>query len=362
MNNFSSLGLPAFLQSSLLSLNLKIPTPIQAKAIPIALEHRDIIASANTGTGKTLAFLIPLIVKLIDDPKSNALILTPTREIAVQIAGVISQLLNKNRILSHLLLIGGENISRQLQQLRSKPRIIVGTPGRVNDHLSRKSLRLNHTNILVLDETDRMLDMGFGIQLNKIIPHLAKSRQTLMFSATFPEKIIQLAKKYMHNPERIAIGQAKNPIVENLKQSTIKTNQDNKYNTLLQALDNCQGSVLVFVNTKRGVEKLANKLKTKNYSVDALHGDLRQNKRAQIVKNFRAKNFRIMVATDIAARGLDIPHIEYVINYELPKCPEDYIHRIGRTARSNASGTALNLISQDDNRRWKSIQKLIGSS
>lgn len=358
MDNFAQLGLPQPLLHSLERMKFTTPTPIQKMAIPSALEGKDVLGSAQTGTGKTAAFSIPLVAKLLSSSQGSALILTPTRELAAQVASVIQQLLGKSSPIKAALLIGGEPMPKQFQQLKMRPRVIIGTPGRINDHLLRGSLMLNDTKFLVLDETDRMLDMGFEIQLEKIIKYLPQHRQTLMFSATFPPNILKLAEKYLHQPERIAIGVTTKPI-EKIKQEIIHTSEAEKYAKLLTQIDQRPGSIFVFVKTKWGAEKLANKLDLQHHKANAIHGDLRQNKRERVIKSFRAQKYRIMVATDIAARGLDISHIEHVINYDLPQCPEDYIHRLGRTARAGAEGSAVSFITPQDKQKWRAIHQLI---
>ncbi len=358
MENFQSLGLPQPLMRSLELMKFDKPTPIQAQAIPPALEGRDILGSAQTGTGKTGAFGIPLVTKLLGSPRGMALVLTPTRELAVQVQAMIDQLLGKGSTIKSALIIGGDSMPKQMAALRARPRIIVGTPGRINDHLARGSLMLHEAGFLVLDETDRMLDMGFGIQLEKIFKYLPKQRQTLMFSATLPDEIIKISGKYLNNPVRVSVGSTVTPIAK-IAQETIITTETEKYNVLNAQLNARTGSVIVFVKTKYGAEKLATRLRRDNHSADAIHGDLRQNKRDRVIDNFRKQKHRVMVATDIAARGLDIPHIEHVINYDLPQCPEDYIHRIGRTARAGAEGSAVNLLTSQDGLKWKAIQRLI---
>ena len=358
MNNFEVLGLPETMLPALEAINFTIPTPIQAQAIPVAMEGHDILGSAQTGTGKTGAFTLPMIAHLLSCPASSALILLPTRELARQVLDAADKMLgNRQKILSALL-IGGDSMIKQLQQLKKKPRIIVGTPGRINDHLRQGTLKLNETDFLVLDETDRMLDMGFGAQLEQIAKYLPAARQTLMFSATLPANIISLSRKYLNNPVRIAVGATTAPAA-NIRQELIKTTDAAKYGELINQLQNREGSVLVFVKTKYGAERLAQKLAKENQAADAIHGDLRQSRREKVITGFRQRKFRVLVATDIAARGLDIPHIESVINYDLPQCPEDYIHRIGRTARAGASGTAVNLLTPKAASRWKEIHKLL---
>lgn len=360
MQDFYSLGLPELLIQSLKRMNFNTPTPIQAQAIPPALEGKDILGSAQTGTGKTAAFGIPLISKLLNE-SGSALVMTPTRELAVQVIGVMHQLLGSKSGVKTALLIGGESMPKQLQQLRMRPRLIVGTPGRINDHLARGSLLLRDTDFLVLDETDRMLDMGFGVQIDKIIKHLPQHRQTLMFSATLPANIVKLSDKYLQEPLRLSMGPTTTPAA-NIKQDIIHTSEPDKYHQLLTQLDQREGSIIVFVKTKWGAEKLADKLCRQNHSADAIHGNLRQNKRDRVIRSFRNRQHRIMVATDIAARGLDIPHIEHVINYDLPQCPEDYIHRIGRTARAGAEGSAVCFVTPQDKSKWNAIHRLIDPS
>ncbi len=334
------------------------PTPIQAQAIPPALLGKDVLGSAQTGTGKTAAFGIPLVAKLMQSPRGMALVLTPTRELAVQVLDAIEQLLGKSSTIKAALIIGGDSMPKQIAQLRNRPRVIVGTPGRINDHLARGSLMLHEAGFLVLDETDRMLDMGFGIQLEKIIKYLPKQRQTLMFSATLPDDIVKLSSKYLTDPVRVSVGSTVTPVAK-IAQETIHTTDADKYGVLQQQLTERTGSVIVFVKTKHGAERLAQRLRRDHHSADAIHGDLRQSRRERVIDSFRQRKHRILVATDIAARGLDIPHIEHVINYDLPQCPEDYIHRIGRTARAGAEGAAVNLLTSQDGLKWNAIQRLI---
>ena len=355
MKNFN---LPEALQESLHRLGFIEPTPIQKQAIPVALDGRDILGSAQTGTGKTGAFVIPILAKIMNSPTANALILTPTRELATQVLKVIHSLAPRKSGLNTALLIGGEAFQKQLRDLKNTPRLIVGTPGRINDHIERGTLRLNNTAFLVLDETDRMLDMGFGIQLDAIIKHLPKARQTLMFSATMPANILKLSAKYLIQPEQIAIGKSHQTAI-NVSQEVVHMKHAAKYEHLIKELDQREGSVIVFVKTKRGADELADQLCEDHHSADAIHGDLRQRERNRVIEAFRNKRHRIMVATDVAARGLDIPHIEHVINYDLPQSPEDYIHRIGRTGRAGATGTALSFVSPAEVRMWRDITRLL---
>ena len=361
MTNFKKLGIPGVILDTLNKMNFTIPTPIQEQAIPVALEGHDILGSAQTGTGKTAAFAIPMINHLLENKEASALVLLPTRELAAQILSEANKLLGGIINIKSALLIGGDSMIKQLQQLKRNPRLVIGTPGRINDHLSRRSLNLKSTNFLVLDETDRMLDMGFGIQLNEIVKFLPKERQTLMFSATMPKNINDLSKKYLNNPVRIAIGES-NVVAPKIKQEIIKTTDSTKYSDLVNQINIRNGSLLVFVKTKFGADRLSAKLNKEKFSSAAIHGDLRQNKRERVIADFRNQKFRILVATDVAARGLDIPHIENVVNYDLPQCPEDYIHRIGRTARAGAEGLAINLLTPKDGAKWKEIYKLLNPS
>lgn len=358
MNNFEGFGLNPALAQSLAHMKYTTPTPIQAKAIPLALKGRDIMGSAQTGTGKTAAFAIPLVEKLLSNPRGTALVLTPTRELGKQIMGIMHQLLGPKSSIKTAFIIGGEPMGKQFSQLRARPRLIVGTPGRINDHLQRGSLMLNEANFLVLDETDRMLDMGFASQLEKIFKYLPAQRQTLMFSATLPPNIVKLSEKYLQNPERIAVGSTIAPAV-NIQQDIVRVDEEGKYDELVRQLDQRAGSIIVFVKTKYGTERLAKRLNNENFSAEAIHGDLKQSRRERVIREFRGQEYRILVATDVVARGLDIPHIEHVINYDLPQVPEDYIHRIGRTARAGAKGAALCLISPKDGHKWRAIEQLM---
>ena len=358
MENFNGFNLPPALLQAVQKLGFDKPTPIQAQAIPLGLAGKDIMGSAQTGTGKTAAFGIPLVAKLMHAPQSAALVLTPTRELAAQVLKQLQALVGQNGTIRSALLIGGDSMGKQLGQLRGHPRLIVGTPGRINDHLVRRTLDLSHTNFLVLDETDRMLDMGFGQQLEKIVQHMPKDRQTLMFSATLPPNIMKMAAQYLRHPERIAVGSLI-AAAPKIRQELIHTGETEKYGKLVELLEARTGSILVFVKTKHGADRLAQKLAKNNHSTDAIHGDLRQRQRDRVIQNFRDKKHRIMVATDVAARGLDIPHIEHVINYDLPQAPEDYIHRIGRTARAGAEGSAICLITPADGMKWRAIHRLM---
>ena len=354
MKNFQEMGLPDQILQTLKDMQFSEPTPIQIEAIPLAIQGKDILGSAQTGTGKTAAFGIPLIARLLANPQGTALVMTPTRELATQVLSQLRLMLGKSTNIKTALLIGGDSMSKQIRQIRDKPRIFVGTPGRINDHLDRGILKLKNTDFLVLDETDRMLDAGFTVQIEKVMTFLAPQRQTLLFSATVAPNIARIAEKYLKDPVRISVSSA-SATAPNIKQDTIRVTDGEKYTSLVDSLNERDGSIIVFVKTKHGTEKMAIRLSKAGHSADAIHGDLKQSKRDRVIAAFRSKKYRILVATDVAARGLDIPHIEHVINYDLPQCAEDYVHRIGRTARAGASGSALSFITPADRGKWGAI-------
>jgi ATP-dependent RNA helicase DeaD len=358
MENFKLLKIEESLKYSLNKMNFTKPTPIQSMAIPVALEGKDILGTAQTGTGKTLAFSIPLINKLILDKNAFALVMCPTRELATQVMEAIKSIISDKINIKTALLIGGESMQKQLRQLGNRSRIIVGTPGRINDHLKRKSLNLSATKYLVLDETDRMLDMGFTPQIEMVLKFVPKNHQTLLFSATLPQNILRISERFLNKPERISTGATSVPIAK-IKQEILQVFKENKYDELIDQFLARKGSILVFVKTKRSADKMVKRLKEEGHSADAIHGDLRQSKRDRVINSFRKGLKRILIATDVAARGLDIPLIQHVINYDLPQVPEDYVHRIGRTARAGSHGSALTFLTPDDRSMWNSINKLI---
>ena len=358
MHSFSEYRLSDNLNKSLRDLRFNKPTEIQSKTIPLGIEGSDILASAETGSGKTASYLIPLINKISKEGKVSGLILTPTRELAQQVSEVCNSLLGYKSNINLALIVGGSSMQNQLVQLKKRPKIIIGTPGRINDLLEKKSLNLKYFNYFVLDEADRMLDMGFQDQVEKIIQYLPIKRQSLLFSATLPKEIIKLSSKYLKNPVRVNVKENK-VIKTQIKQKVLNTKTEMKYDQLVDEILLRKGSILIFVRTKYSTEKLKKRLKKDTVKSLALHGDLRQNKRSRILKDFRDDKFRILIATDIASRGLDVPHIEHVINYDLPQVPEDFIHRIGRTARAGSVGEAVSFVTPNDKRMWKSIEKLM---
>lgn len=359
MTHFNEFPLPEAIQHKLEALEFKTPTPIQEQAIPLALDGKDILGSAQTGTGKTAAFTIPLLTKVMNSADFFGLIVTPTRELAMQVDAQIRMLLSSKSKIRSVVLIGGASMDRQIQMLSKNPRIIVGTPGRIIDHLERKTLDLAPFNYVVLDETDRMLDMGFSAPISKIFDHVAVERQTLLFSATLPKGIQNASAKYLNNPILIEIGRA-NSAGQNIEQSTQFVSKEGKFDTLVQALTQHEESAIVFMNSKFATEKLAKRLNVAGISASAIHGDLRQNKRERVISGLRNNKFRVLVATDVAARGIDIPHIYQVINFDLPRQTEDYIHRIGRTGRNGAKGLALSLATNADKGKLEEIDELLG--
>lgn len=356
MTKFTDMDLPSELIDALSRIDIASPTEIQSKAIPVVMQGKDIIASSQTGSGKTLAFLLPAVAKVMKTG-GKVLVLTPTRELAVQVSSALDKITRKIGI-SGTYIIGGEPFQRQLPRIKSNPDVIIGTPGRVIDHLKQRTLKLGDFNYLVLDEMDRMLDMGMKEQLDEIIGHMPVERQMLMFSATMPKHIISLSNKYLKEPVRISIGLAHTAAPE-IHQEFIDMSEDGKLPALMAHLEEKEGTVIVFTKTKRGADKLARNLVREGHRADAIHGDLNQGKRTRVIGDFRRGKTRILVATDVAARGLDIDHVMYVFNYDLPTCPEDYLHRIGRTGRAGAKGFAISFVTREDRSKLSAINRLI---
>jgi ATP-dependent RNA helicase DeaD len=361
MKTFTDFHLSAVLTDSLQTLGFVTPTPIQAQAIPHAMEGRDILGSAQTGTGKTGAFMLPLLNRLIENPQAQALVMTPTRELASQVMDMTRKLMGQKSGIRTALLIGGEPMHKQFKQLDNRPRLIIGTPGRIDDHCRRNRGLLDQMSMLVLDEADRMLDMGFSVQIDSILKYMPQERQTLLFSATFAGPIVKFAQRYLNNPVRVEI-KADKITADKIKHEVVHTTTDKKFDQLQSELSTREGSVIIFVKTRRNADQLAKRLsyiEHADFRAEPIHGDLRQRQRDRTIQDFRSSRFRILVATDVASRGLDIPHIEHVINYDLPQNPEDYVHRIGRTARAGAEGSAVCLLTPSDNRNWGAIQRLV---
>lgn len=355
MKDFSIL--PEFLQKALHRLGITTPTPIQAQAIEPALQGRDVLGTAQTGTGKTFAFLLPILTRMEKEEGGSALVLSPTRELAQQTYEALRELVDKDPRFTSVLVIGGDNIDRQITKLAKHPRFIIATPGRVIDHMKRKTIDLSDVRYFVLDETDRMLDMGFRDDIQTIAYILPENgKQTLLFSATMPKEIVSLAAQYLKDPVRVQIGSVTST-VDLVSQEIICLGVREKLPQLIHELKTRKGSILVFVRTKHGADRLAKQLKMYGIKANALHGDLRQNRRQQVMDSFRDGMLPVLVATDVAARGIDVPHIGHVINYDLPQCPEDYIHRIGRTGRAGSVGCAVSFIAGDED-KWREISEV----
>lgn len=355
---FTELNLPASLQTSIAKVGFTDATPIQEKTIPLALEGKDIIGSAQTGTGKTAAFLIPILSKLIQNPQAKALVMAPTRELAEQVQKVAFELSGPGTNVRSAILIGGVSFVPQFRMLRYNPQLIVATPGRLIDHCQNNPGLLRNVKFLVLDEADRMLDMGFMPQIQEVMKMLSAERQTLLFSATLSKSIRALAGTILKDPVQVeTTPQA--IAAPQIEQKTVDVQQQQKNQALVDLLTAFQGSVLVFAKTQMRTEKVSKHLNTLGFSSETIHGGKSQAKRKAALDLFRKKQVQILVATDVAARGLDIDHVEQVVNFDLPMDPEDYVHRIGRTGRAGRSGLATSLISTEERRMWSSIQRLL---
>ena len=364
--SFDTLGLVPELLRALAEQGYTAPTPIQSAAIPVALSGRDLLAGAQTGTGKTAAFALPLLQRLfaIVPPghgkrKVRALVLTPTRELAAQVHDSLRGYARHQRVHSAAI-FGGVGMGGQIEALRRGMDVLVATPGRLIDHMDRRTADLSGVEILVLDEADRMLDMGFIHDVKRIVAKLPAKRQTLLFSATMPEQIAQLAKTLLKDPVRIdVVPQA--TTAERVDQRVIYADRGQKPGLLLQLLaDPDVERALVFTRTKHGADRVATQLERAGVGADAIHGNKSQNARQKALADFAQGRIRVLVATDIAARGIDIDGVTHVINYELPNLPESYVHRIGRTARAGASGIALSFCAGDERAFLRDIERLIG--
>ncbi len=357
---FSDLGIAPKLLEILERNKFVTPTPIQEQSIPAALSGTDLMGIAQTGTGKTLAFGIPMIQRLAQSSGSSrgtGLVVLPTRELALQVNETLKKI-GTSIGLKTAILIGGENIGRQLAALKRNPHIIIATPGRLIDHLDQKSVNLSKTSVLVLDEADRMLDMGFAPQINKILENVPKSRQTLLFSATMPPEIVKIANSYMKTPLRIEVAPA-GSAVKSVTQEIYFLERGEKLSLLKQLLTKFSGSVLVFSRTKYGAKKIARDVRNMGFTATEIHSNRSLNQRLEALKGFKLGSYRVLVATDIAARGIDVTGIQLVINYDLPDQAEDYVHRIGRTGRASMTGHAISFATHDQRRDVKVIEKLI---
>ncbi len=360
---FDSLGLSAPVLQAVAEQGYEIPTPIQAQAIPAVIEGRDIMAAAQTGTGKTAGFTLPILENLTRGERAQAnqvrvLILTPTRELAAQVANSVATY-GKNLRLTSTVVFGGVKINPQMMKLRKGVDVLVATPGRLLDLYNQKAVKFKQLEVLVLDEADRMLDMGFIHDIRKILSLLPEKRQNLMFSATFSGEIRKLAKGLVNNPVEISVSPEK-ATVESIDQWLCPVDKKKKSALLTKLiLDNEWQQVLVFVRTKHGANRLARQLDNKGIHAVAIHGNKSQPARTKALTNFKNGRTRILVATDIAARGLDIDQLPHVVNFDLPSVPEDYVHRIGRTGRAGASGEAVSLVSADEHKQLIDIERLL---
>jgi ATP-dependent RNA helicase DeaD len=355
--SFSELGISASMLRTLDEVGYTDPTPIQALALPVALSGRDLIGQARTGSGKTAAFAVPILERLDSNSSDvQALILCPTRELAAQVTAEFEKLA-QNRQVQILAVVGGDPIRRQLDGLSAHAAVVVGTPGRVLDHLQRRTLSLRGVRFAVLDEADRMLDMGFAPDVEKILLQTAKERQTMLFSATVPEWVHRLAARHMRNPETISVS-GRTELVPTVRQWCIECSWSEKEEALGMLMDSpVVTSGLIFTNTKRNADHLHTALLGRGYDVTVIHGDLSQRERDQALQRFRGSKVRFLIATDVAARGLDIDDISHVINYDIPATPEDYVHRVGRTARAGRDGVALTLITPIEILKIRDIER-----
>lgn len=358
MKKFTDLNLDTRIVRAITELGFEEPTQVQAQTIPIGLEGRDLIGQAQTGTGKTAAFGIP-IIQNIDVKETNivALVLAPTRELAIQVAEEINKLARFKGIRS-LPIYGGQDIVRQIRALKQKPQIIIGTPGRLLDHINRRTIRLNDVRTVVLDEADEMLDMGFMDDIQKILSLVPEERHTMLFSATMPPNIQRLAQQFLKNPEHITVA-AKQMTAPLISQSYIEVHERQKFDALTRLLDmESPDLAIIFGRTKRRVDELSEGLAKRGYAADGLHGDLSQHQRDAVMRKFRDGSIDVLVATDVAARGIDVTGVSHVINFDLPQDPESYVHRIGRTGRAGKEGIAYTFVTAREIDHLRLIERM----
>ncbi|MGC1359864.1 MAG: DEAD/DEAH box helicase [Silvibacterium sp.] len=356
MNQFSDFQISANLKKQLATANFITPTPVQSGAIPPGLEGRDVLATAQTGTGKTLSFLIPLIERMPQGKGCSALILLPTRELAMQVEQVYRKLTgNYNSV---ALVVGGMAEGPQLQTIRRGARVIVATPGRLEDYLQRKLVNLSGVKMLVLDEVDRMLDMGFKPAIKRIASALPADRQTMCYSATLSPQIKEVVRDYLKNPARIEIGSVLKPC-ENVELQTFEVATEKKHELLEHLLDQSKGRFLVFVRTKHGADRVARRLARSGHTATQIHGDRSQSQRNAALKSFSQGHHRVLVATDVAARGIDVVDVAHVVNYDMPREAEDFVHRIGRTGRNSAKGIASTFAAPDEKHILRKMEKTL---
>ena len=357
-NSFFGLGIAPKILEVLDRMRFTVPTPIQHKAIPIAIEGKDIIGVAQTGTGKTLAFAIP-VIQCLSQMKGRCLVLVPTRELAIQVDETFQKIAPLFGIRT-VVLIGGASMQNQLQGLRRNPRVLIATPGRLVDHMSQRTVMLADVNMLVLDEADRMLDMGFLPQIERILRSIPRDRQTMLFSATIPQEVVRIATAYMKLPISIEVAPS-GTTAEGVIQELFIVKKDHKKQLLEKLLYQYHGSVLLFSRTKIGASKITRLIRSMGHSVAEIHSDRSLNQRRESLEGFKVGKYRILVATDIAARGIDVTGIELVLNYDLPEDAENYVHRIGRTARAGHEGRAISFATPEQGGDVRNIEKLIKS-
>jgi ATP-dependent RNA helicase RhlE len=359
ITQFSELPISAALLARLNHNKFTTPTPVQSAAIPPALEGHDVLATAQTGTGKTLSFLIPIVEMIEKDrnQKAHALVLLPTRELAMQVEKAY-RTIRPNSANMVALVVGGMTEGPQLDTIRRGARIIVATPGRLEDYIKRRLVKLDTIKILVLDEVDRMLDMGFQPAIARIAAELPAQRQTLCYSATLEGAVRDVAQRYLKNPVRIEIGTLCRP-AENVELRTFEVTKDNKQGLLEHLLGNEPGTFLVFVRTKHGADRLAQKLSRAGHAATQIHGDRTQSQRNSALRSFTEGRHRILVATDVAARGIDVKNIAHVVNYDMPKQAEDFVHRVGRTGRASLRGVASTFAMPDERNDLKKIERTL---
>ncbi len=358
---FSKLGLDQMLASRCESLGYTEPTPIQQKAIPIILSGADLIGCAQTGTGKTAAFLLPMIQRILTTPRRGVrlLVIAPTRELATQIE-VNLQMLSHGKAVRSITLVGGASIGRQIEGLRKAPSVVISTPGRLIDHIERRSIDLSLVETLVLDEADRMLDMGFWPDINYVLGKLPVERQTLLFSATMSPQIEKIARSNMRNPTLVEVS-PRGKAAATVEQLAYPVARESKTALLLHLLEaESKSRVLVFTRTRRSAEQLSHILSAREHKVNRIHADRTQSQREAALRGFKEGRHRILVATDIASRGIDVDAISHVINYDVPEAPEDYVHRIGRTGRANNTGRAITLVSPVEELSMTAIERMTG--
>ncbi len=358
MSTFNELKIQESLKRAISNMGFEEMTPIQRQAIPIALDGRDLIGQAQTGTGKTAAFGIPMVEKSrVELQDIQGIVLAPTRELAVQVAEELNRI-GQFKGIRTLPVYGGQDINRQIRALKKKPHFIVGTPGRLMDHMRRKTIRLDHVEIVVLDEADEMLNMGFIEDVETILKDVPTERQTMLFSATIPLPIRRLADRFMQNPEMVSI-QAKEITVPNTEQTYVEVPERQKFDALCRLLDSQSPDLaIVFGRTKRRVDELAEALSKRGYAAEGIHGDLTQGKRDSVLRKFKQGTIEVMVATDVAARGLDITGVTHVYNFDIPQDPESYVHRIGRTGRIGKSGLAVTFVTPREMHHLRIIEQV----